>query len=300
MPRFICKAGRLRHTHAQLSRFSRGHHSRAMRGGCSKHDRVGVHQAASNSRFLLCCSDIASCSGVWRCRSPPAPRRNAFTVRRRVPARARRATRARNSACPTPSPDAGGCSNDLGCPGARGALPDRRSALCGVRARRRLRRVLRPDEPRLPPAARLVQHRAATRGARGLVTVNGDTTRAADDTQLTCRLPGSVGNDLVYVFEIADARRVTAVVTPRPGSALQPIVELRANCSAEGPQNLGCAFPAASSNEDSLSVDGVSARAPISCGSMARATPRAASPCSCWSSRRTPARAAARRRCWRR
>lgn len=95
----------------------------------------------------------------------------------------------------------------------------------------------------------------------GTVTVNGDTTKAGDDTQLSCRLPGSSGKDLVYVFELKEPRRLTAVVTPQAGGSLQPIVELRGNCSNADPlQALACSFAGASSSRSAvLTADGLSA-----------------------------------------
>ena len=39
------------------------------------------------------------------------------------------------------------------------------------------------------------------------LTVTGDTTRAVDDTQLSCALAGSSGRDLVYAFSVGARKR---------------------------------------------------------------------------------------------
>lgn len=76
-----------------------------------------------------------------------------------------------------------------------------------------------------------------------LVTVKGDTTRAVDDTQLSCALPGTKGNDLVYVFTVDRPRRLLATATALTGSALMPVIGLRKVCSSLAPaDNAACAY----------------------------------------------------------
>ncbi len=48
--------------------------------------------------------------------------------------------------------------------------------------------------------------------------VIGDTTRAADDTQLSCALPGTGGNDLVYTFVVTAQSRLTVSAVAQPGA----------------------------------------------------------------------------------
>lgn len=68
-----------------------------------------------------------------------------------------------------------------------------------------------------------------TVGSPMVLNLQGDTSAAKND------LPGceATGADLVYTFELAQARRVRAVATPLSGSRLQPVLSLRRDMQCE-------------------------------------------------------------------
>lgn len=74
----------------------------------------------------------------------------------------------------------------------------------------------------------------------GQVLSQGDTSNASNDA-LSC---GGAGNDLVYQFELAQARQVTVRAVPLAGSAFRPALYLRreGRCSSEMlADQMGCA-----------------------------------------------------------
>ncbi len=92
----------------------------------------------------------------------------------------------------------------------------------------------------------------------GQVTVSADTTRANDDTKLSCSLPGSKSNDLVWLVTITERRRLVATATPAVGSSLRPALALRTVCnSTDSNLNLACAYPPLSKTKAELQVDAV-------------------------------------------
>jgi hypothetical protein len=87
-------------------------------------------------------------------------------------------------------------------------------------------------------------------------TLTGDTTRAADDTQLSCALPGSGGNDLVYTFTADKPLHLTAIATAANGSTLQPVLGLRTVCnSLASADNVACAYGGVTSDSAQLTAD---------------------------------------------
>jgi len=86
--------------------------------------------------------------------------------------------------------------------------------------------------------------------------VFGDTTRAGDDTTLACALPGSLGNDLVYTFQVDRPKRITATAVAMPGSALMPVLGLRKVCaSLAAADNNACAYGGANNLGATLTAD---------------------------------------------
>lgn len=92
----------------------------------------------------------------------------------------------------------------------------------------------------------------------GKTVVTADTSRANDDTRLSCALSGTKSNDLVWALEITERRRVVATVTPAVGGALRPVIALRTQCSSIDPStNLDCAYPTTTGSSARLTLDAV-------------------------------------------
>jgi len=90
----------------------------------------------------------------------------------------------------------------------------------------------------------------------GKATVIADTTRANDDTRLSCALSGTKSNDLVWALEITERKRVVATVTPALGGPLRPVIALRTQCSSTDPStNLNCAYPTTTGSTARLTLD---------------------------------------------
>ncbi len=93
----------------------------------------------------------------------------------------------------------------------------------------------------------------------GRATVRGDTSRAADDTRLSCALPGSPGADVVYSLVVPSVQRLVATVVADPGSGFHPVLALRSACeSPDSEAGLGCSYAAAGAFEASLTVEALS------------------------------------------
>ncbi len=90
----------------------------------------------------------------------------------------------------------------------------------------------------------------------GPLEIFGDTTRATDDTSLACALPGSLGNDLVYSFQIDRPAKLTVAAEALSGSALIPVLGLRSVCNSIDPaDNTSCAYGANAIGAATLSAD---------------------------------------------
>lgn len=101
--------------------------------------------------------------------------------------------------------------------------------------------------------------------ARALVVVNGqahvdgDTSRATNDTQPSCALSTSAGADLVFSITLTERQRVVATVTSQV-SGFRPVLALRAACSADDLQTeLACGFPSAGASSAQVTADSVEA-----------------------------------------
>jgi hypothetical protein len=89
-----------------------------------------------------------------------------------------------------------------------------------------------------------------------VLEITGDTTRAADDTLLSCALPGTTGRDLVYTFTVDQPGHLVATASAAPGSALQPLLGLRKVCSSlASSDNLACAYGGSNSGSAELTAD---------------------------------------------
>jgi hypothetical protein len=161
--------------------------------------------------------------------------------------------------CPPPPEDAGqkGCASDVQCaaPLARCFISESRCVEClsdadcaaGICDGEAHECTLQPDS--CATAQQLMLGSAP-------ITVRGDTRRAQDDTRLACALPGSVGNDLVYTFQVARQQRLIATATPLMASALMPVLGLRKVCNSVEPQdNAACAYGGPASAEAVLTAD---------------------------------------------
>ncbi|MBL8952476.1 MAG: hypothetical protein JNK82_16970 [Myxococcaceae bacterium] len=148
--------------------------------------------------------------------------------------------------CATPEPDAGepGCSSDTQCAAPLGrCLVDSRTCVAcledgdcaaGVCDAELHTCALQPDS--CATAQRLMV-------GGGTVEVLGDTTRSRDDSTLSCALPGSQGNDLVYTFQLDRPQKLIATAVALPGSALVPVLGLRSVCnSIDANHNSACAY----------------------------------------------------------
>lgn len=91
--------------------------------------------------------------------------------------------------------------------------------------------------------------------AEGKVSVHGDTSRAANDTQVACAIAGSAGKDLVYSVRLTQRQRLVAKVTPEQGSGFRPVVSVRVTCSGASTSDLACAFPSVGQAAASFAID---------------------------------------------
>lgn len=92
----------------------------------------------------------------------------------------------------------------------------------------------------------------------GHVTLTADTSRANDDTKLSCALSGTKSNDLVWIVSIPERRRLVAQATPLNGSPLRPVLSLRTVCSSmDSALNLACAYPSTTGSIAKLTLDAV-------------------------------------------
>ncbi len=90
------------------------------------------------------------------------------------------------------------------------------------------------------------------------MTLTANTTRASDDTRLSCALSGTKSNDLVWIVSIPERRRLVATVTPAVGSALRPVIALRTVCNSMDPSlNVSCAYPTGTAATARLTLDAV-------------------------------------------
>lgn len=158
------------------------------------------------------------------------------------------------------TPDAGppaGCSDDSQCraPMARCLVSEQRCVACltdsdcaaGVCD------VSRHVCALLPDACGTAQPLAL---GPTVLEVLGDTTRAADDTLLSCALPGTTGRDLVYTFTVDQPGHLLATASAASGSALQPLLGLRRACSSLATtDNVTCAYGGVGSAPAQLTAD---------------------------------------------
>jgi hypothetical protein len=160
--------------------------------------------------------------------------------------------------CPPPPPDSGmptGCTGDSACsaPLGRCLVGEKRCVACLHDSDCAVGVCTLNTCALLPDACTTAQPLAL--GPMPL-TVEGDTTRAGDDTQLACALPGSGGNDLVYTFTVDQPMHLQATATATTPSALQPVLGLRTRCdSLAATDNLACAYGGVSSASAELTTD---------------------------------------------
>jgi hypothetical protein len=92
----------------------------------------------------------------------------------------------------------------------------------------------------------------------GQLTITADTSRAKDDTRLSCSLPGTKSYDLVWLISVTERRRLVVTATPTSTSTLRPALSLRTVCnSTVEALNLSCAYPPLTGNTARLQLDAV-------------------------------------------
>lgn len=79
--------------------------------------------------------------------------------------------------------------------------------------------------------------------AGGSLRLRGSTSKATNDAQLGCSIPGSTGPDVVFGLRLASRGRLTATVRPLvTTSGFQPVLSVRGTCASQSAE-LACGFP---------------------------------------------------------